>query len=72
MEKLKAWLKGAVASWTIWFNAVGIPILYWLADNVEVWQEVAGEYTNEIIIIVNVLLRIKTTSSLQKKGQSHA
>jgi len=60
-------LKGAFKSWTVWFNAVGIPILLFLNQNVELWQVYAGVYTNDIIIVINILLRLKTTNALREK-----
>ena len=64
LDTLKNWGAGALKSWTIWFSVTGIPLLMWLHDNVEVWQEYVGNYTNLILVVIGVALRLKTNKSL--------
>jgi hypothetical protein len=67
MKDLKQWLIGAKKSWTIWLNVTGIPLIEYLSTNSELWQDWVGEYSWAVIIIMNVILRIKTSNSLKDK-----
>lgn len=67
LKKSKVWLFGALKSWTVWFNAVGIPLMIYLNDNVALWQEYAGEHSDIIIVVINILLRFKTNRSLSQR-----
>jgi fumarate reductase subunit C len=67
MKDLKQWLKGASKSFTMWFNVTGIPLIQYLEANSELWQDWVGEYSWVVIIIMNVILRMKTNNSLKEK-----
>ena len=74
-QKAKAHLKGALKSWTVWFNAfMGLFVEIGLPKALETLPLLYGVYPNSIyftILVVilggNVLLRFKTNKSLAQK-----
>jgi len=70
---LKAWLMGALRSWTAWFGALlvaGPEILPMLMPPFKELLTV-DNYNRMIqaVGIIVILLRVKTTSSIQQKGK---
>lgn len=60
-------MTGAIKSWTIWFNTVGIALLVLVEEQSHLWIEYTGDFGNitlTIIMIANLLLRAKTNKSL--------
>lgn len=67
MKKLKAQLKNAYLSLTIWFNTVGIVLLSAAMADPMVATYLTANGLTWIIIIGNVLLRFKTSKGLESK-----
>lgn len=75
-EKIKAYLKGALKSWTVWFNSVvgvGTAALPILQDSFPQLQDYLPahmyHYGIGLLAVGNIILRIKTGVSLAQKGQ---
>lgn len=77
-DKAKAYARGCVKSWTIWFNSAWVLLLAWLPDIVMLIQTelpavqayIPAElykWLNATGIIGNLLLRFKTTKALPDK-----
>ena len=67
MDKIKARLKGALKSLTIWFNTTGVLLLgVAMAEPMVATYLVANNFS-AILIVGNLLLRFKTTSDLKDK-----
>ena len=71
-------VKGAWRSWTIWFNGVGIAIVGFWPDLVSNFPTLQGYVSESIfkgtmgaILVINLILRFKTTKDLadKTKGQ---
>ncbi len=76
---LKEKLIGALKSWTMWFNGLALTIIYALPDIVVAMPEhmaslapyISAEHYQRImfwVLIVNMVLRAKTNSSLRDKA----
>ena len=66
--------KGALKSWTIWFNSLClavVPVIDILKDSLPQLQEYIDATTYKLlgltVLLVNIGLRIKTTTSLAEK-----
>ena len=71
---IKAWLKGALKSWTTWFGAFLVAAPEVLPALLPHFEEIltpdSYKRVSQIIGIIVILLRVKTTSSLQQKGSA--
>lgn len=72
MEELKAWLRGAAKSVTMWWNSVCGVVAAVITDLPNVLPDIAHVVSPEIYkwllfanIIGNMLLRVKTNTSLK-------
>lgn len=71
MEILKARLKRAYKSWTVWFNSLAVMLIAF-QPQIETQLQAAlppDQYAKFtlVILVVNILLRIKTTKDLADK-----
>ena len=74
MNKLLERIKNSWRSWTIWFNGVGIAIIGFWPDLVTNFPTLQGYVSESIykgsmgaILIINLILRFKTTKDLADK-----
>ena len=75
MKNLLAKVKNMWRSWTIWFNGIGIAIVSFWPDLVSNFPTLQGYVSESIfkstmaaILIINLILRFKTTTDLADKS----
>lgn len=76
---MKKKLRGAARSWTIWFNGVSasvfaaVPVLQ---DSLPQLQQYISpqmyKWVGLFVVIGNIVLRFRTTTSLDEKGSKNA
>lgn len=72
---MKEWIKGAIKSWTIWFNSIMAFIFSYL-DGIQAMLPQLQQFVPDIkwialfVILTNIALRVKTKDGLKEKGQT--
>lgn len=67
MDKIKAQIKQAYKSWTVWFNAVGMLLLSSALADPMVLEYLTDNGFMLVILVGNVVLRFKTSKGLEEK-----
>ena len=74
MENAMKWIKGAVKSVTMWFNGVAVAFVLAAPEIINIVPQMKPyltdarfEQTMLVVLIGNILLRVKTKSSLKDK-----